>query len=109
LPLELDLGGAGTSGQADLARAQLSGGRIEGAFNNLELHLPVPTDTTNLRVSGIFNVVRLMVPRGTAVRTRTEGILNAAEPMAGDAGPEYVVVLDGIANSLEVVEAPSPR
>jgi hypothetical protein len=109
LPFELDLGGAGTSGQADLARGQLSGGRIDGAFNNLELHLPVPTANTSLRVAGVFNVVRLVVPRGTAVRTRTEGILNAAEPMAGEAGPEYSVVLDGIANSLDVVEAPSPR
>lgn len=109
LPFELDLGGAGTSGQADLARGQLTGGRIDGAFNNLELHLPVPTDNTSLRVSGVFNVIRLVVPRGTAVRTRTEGILNAAEPMAGEAGPEYSVVLDGIANSLDVVEAPSPR
>jgi hypothetical protein len=109
LPMELEVGGAGSTGQIDLARGKLTWAKIDGAFNNLELHLPVPASTTNLRVEGIFNGVRLLVPRGTAVRMQTEGILNSAEPMAGEAGPEYLVVLDGIGNSVDVVEAPSPR
>jgi hypothetical protein len=109
LPMSLEVGGAGGTGQIDLGRGQLSGAKVEGAVNNMELQLPVPKEPTTLRVEGIFNTVRLLVPPGVPVRTRTDGLLNAVDPPASGQGPEYIVRVDGIGNAVTIVEAPAPR
>jgi len=109
LPLLLELEGVGASGQVDLHRGKIKEAEVHGALNSLEIHLPAPAADTIVSVEGVFNSVRLLIPAGTPVRARTDGIMNTVDRPAGGDGPSYIVNAKGVMNTVEVVEAPAPK
>jgi len=107
LPVGLDFGGAFLDGRLDLAGGRLTEAEVDGAFNDFELRLPRPLADVSLRVKGVLNGLRLVVPVGTPVRVRTEGPFNHVDRdrvIAPGAGPGYDVRVEGVMNRIVVEE-----
>jgi len=107
LPIGLDVEGALLGGRLDLAGGRVTAAEVDGAFNDFELRLPRPTSDVSLRVKGVFNGLRLVVPAATPVRVRTEGPFNHVErdkaPTPAD-GPGYDLRVEGLMNHVVVEE-----
>jgi cell wall-active antibiotic response 4TMS protein YvqF len=110
LPVVLDLDLAFTATRLDVAATPVSRLSIDGAFNDLGLHLGAPSTDVRFELDGAFNQVEIEVPAGTPVRVTTDGVFNvvdrgggaaAAEAGTGDA-PGYRVALDGAFNRVVV-------
>jgi hypothetical protein len=108
LPVRLELDGVGLGGRVAFAEGQSNGAILKGAFNNLEVSLPPLAEDKTVRVEGVFNQVRLVVPRGTSVRVRSEGVFNRVDPPAAAEGPAYRVEVHGLANDVAIDQAGGP-
>jgi len=106
--LTFDLDGAFLEGRIDLTGASVERVALEGAFNDLALHLPVPGRTVRLTVNGAFNRVRVVVPAGTPVRARAAGALVRFErgevPREADA-PGYDLRFEGFLSEVSLETA----
>jgi hypothetical protein len=108
LPVGLDLGGAFLSGRLDLTRGHLTEAEVDGVGNDFEARLPRPETDVTLRLKGVFNELRLVVPASTPVRVRAEGPFNSVDRggMArSDGGPGYDVRVEGVMNRVVVEES----
>ena len=107
LPIGLDVEGALLGGRLDLTGGRVTAAEVEGAFNDFELRLPRPTSDVSLRVKGVFNGLRLVVPAATPVRVRTEGPFNHVERDKAQTpadGPGYDLRVEGLMNHVVVEE-----
>jgi len=107
LPVGLDFEGAFLDGRLDLAAGRLTEADVGGAFNDFELRLPRPLADVSLRLKGVFNGLRLVVPAATPVRVRTEGPFNHVDRdrvFTPGAGPGYDVRVEGVMNRIVVEE-----
>ena len=108
LPVGLDLEGAFLGGLLDLRRGRLTEARVEGVGNDFEARLPRPETDVTVRLEGVFNELRLVVPFSTPVRVRAEGPFNSVDrggTAATDEGPGYDVRVEGIMNRVTVEES----
>jgi hypothetical protein len=101
LPLKVEIKGALIGARFHLVRGDLAGGRFDGAFLGLDLHLPRPKAPVRLEVHGVFNMVDLFVPAGTPVRVHGPGFpFNIVDRGSGDpkdpATPGYDVGFAGV-------------
>ena len=106
LPLGVELEGVLRGGRLELKGARLTGGGLEGAFNDVELRLPRPETEVTLHLKGVFSSLRLVVPASTPVRVRAEGLFNEVDRggRAAPGGPGFDVRVEGVMNRVEVVE-----
>ena len=104
LPVGLEVRGALLGGRLDVAGGRLTEADIEGAFNDFELRLPRPTTDVSLRLKGVFNGLRLVVPAATPVRVRTEGPFNHVDrdKTTPSDGPGYDLRVEGLMNRVVV-------
>jgi hypothetical protein len=108
LPVGLDLQGAFLGGRLDLTRGRLTEAEVQGMGNAFEARLPRPRTDVTLRLQGIFNELRLVVPASTPVRVHAEGPFNSVDrggTSASDGRPGYDVRVDGIMNRVVVEES----
>jgi hypothetical protein len=116
LPVGIDVRGAFVRAQMDLRPAHVTKGNLEGAFNSLEVRLPRPDSRVRVRLAGVFSVLTVVVPAGTPVRLRTDGVFNwtskgpATRLRKGERTeePGYDVTGEGVFNSVTVEEAEAP-
>jgi hypothetical protein len=112
MPVALDFEGVFMSGHSDLRTGRVTEVRVEGVGNDLEVRLPRPEVEVRLRVEGVFNSLRLVVPLKVPVRVHVEGPLNHVERdvTAGVAGedPGYDVRVSGLMNAVTVDEDKRP-
>jgi len=111
LPVAVTLGGAIVRGHLDLSAGPVEGASAKGVFLGLDLRLPRPERTVDIRVGGVFNVVSLFVPEGTPVRVRGAGLpFNVRDRTTNGTPsaekPGYEVRLRGIFNVLTVATSP---
>ncbi len=108
LPVGLDLQGAFLGGRLDLTRGRLTEVGVEGMGNAFEARLPRPETDVTLRLKGVFNELRLVVPTSTPVRVRAEGPFNSLD-RGGTAAPYgrpgYDVRVEGVMNRVVVEES----
>ena len=107
LPVGLDFQGAFLGGRLDLTRGRLTEAGIEGVGNAFEARLPRPETDATLRLQGVFNELRLVVPASTPVRVRANGVFNSVDrggAAAPDGRPGYDVRVEGVMNRVVVVE-----
>lgn len=105
LPLRLRVGGAGVGGSLDLTAGTFEGMQTEGVFIGVEARLPAPRQDTEIKMSGVFNSLSLVVPEGTPVRVHGPGLpFNAVDRgVKGVEGrPGYDVNVQGIFSAVEV-------
>jgi hypothetical protein len=109
LPMDLPVGvlvkGVGVGGIYDLTAGPFRGARSDGVFLGVEARLPAPRRDTEIRMSGVFNSLSLVVPRGTPVRVHGPGLpLNAVDRgVRGAPGrPGYDVQVQGIFSAVDV-------
>lgn len=98
LPLELDLELAFDRGEFDLSQIDVTGIDLQGAFNDLRLHLGTPSSNVRVNVEGAFNALTLVVPEDVPVYPNTDGFLNLVDrrrdrPPTG--GPGYRLRVQG--------------
>lgn len=108
LPVRLDLGGAFLGGHLDLTRGRLTELEVEGVGNDFEARLARPESDVTLRLKGVFNELRLVVPVSTPVRVRAEGPFNSVDrggTAATDGRPGYDVRVEGVMNRVVVEES----
>jgi hypothetical protein len=108
LPVGLDLGGAFLSGRLDLTRGRLTEAEVEGVGNDFEARLPRPETDVTIRLKGVFNDLRLVVPASTPVRVRADGPFNSVDrggTAAPDGRPGYDVRVEGVMNRVVVEES----
>jgi hypothetical protein len=105
LPLDLALSGAMVRSSFDLTRGRFEGGSVNGVFLITRLTLPAVSEPVKLRLSGVFNVLRLNVPDGTPVRVHGTGFpFNLIKRrLVGEAGRVgYEIQLDGVFSAVAV-------
>jgi hypothetical protein len=73
LPLRLRVAGAGVGAVVDLTAGTLEGLQTDGVFIGLEARLPAPRQQTDIRMKGVFNSLKLVVPEGVPVRVHGTG------------------------------------
>jgi len=118
LPLRVKVSGAGVGGDLDLTAGTPEGVQMDGVFIALEARMPAPRQATEIRMNGVFNSLRLVVPEGVPVRVHGAGLpFNAVDRgVRGVEGrPGYDVHVQGIFTAVEVrtdramsPEPPSP-
>jgi hypothetical protein len=105
LPLAVLIRGAGVGGTLDFTAGALEGMRTEGVFIGVDARLPAPRQDTDIRMNGVFNSLRLVVPEGIPVRVHGAGLpFNAVDRgVNGVAGrPGYDVHVQGVFSAVEV-------
>ena len=110
LPLAYELRGAMVRSSFDLTHSRFEGGRIDGVFLITRLTLPAVESPIKLRVSGVFNVLRLSVPEGTPVRVHGTGFpfnLVKRRVVGDPERPGYEVQVDGIFNAVTIDPRPA--
>jgi hypothetical protein len=105
LPLRLRIRGAGIGGTLDLTAGAPEGVQTDGVFVGVEARLPAPRQETDIRMRGVFNSLRLVVPEGVPVRVHGAGLpFNAVDRgvggVPGRAG--YDVHVEGIFSAVDV-------
>jgi hypothetical protein len=107
LPVELDLEGAFLGGRLDFTRGCLTEAEVGGVGNDFEARLPRPETDVTLRLKGVFNDLRLVVPASTPVRVRADGPFNSVDRggAATDGRPGYDVRVEGVMNRVVVEES----
>lgn len=105
LPLSVDLDMAGTTGEIDLHDVDVREIRLEGAFNDLDLHLGPPSGNTRIVLEGAFQRLDVHVPRNVRVLYGEDGFMNsvhrrASRPRNDD--PVYRLFVDGAFNRVGV-------
>lgn len=107
LPVGLELEGAFLGGRLDLRRGRLTEAKVGGVGNDFEAHLPRPETDVTVRLEGVFNELRLVVPASTPVRVHAEGPFNSVDrggTASGDDRPGYDVRVEGLMNRVTVEE-----
>jgi Domain of unknown function (DUF5668) len=118
LPIALHLELGFTATRLELPTTPVTRLSIDGAFNDLGLHLGAPAADVRLELEGAFNQIEIEVPAGIPVRVTTDGIFNVvdrggaagdgAEGVTGgasagaDGAPGYRLALDGVFNRVLV-------
>lgn len=105
LPVEMDLDGAFSEGDADLSGLRLTRLEMQGAFQDFRLRLGHPEGEVRLYVEGAFNEIRILVPPDTPVSVSSEGVVNMVHgrdrPPSGS-GPGYRLRVEGVFNRVDV-------
>jgi hypothetical protein len=105
LPLRVRVAGAGVGGDLDLTAGTFEGLQTDGVFIGVDARLPAPREETEIRMNGVFNSLKLVVPEGTPVRVHGAGLpFNAVNRgVRGIEGrPGYDVHVQGIFSAVEV-------
>jgi hypothetical protein len=111
VPVGLRLEGAMIGATIDLSRGVVEDSMLAGVFLGVDLRLPRPEAPVRLTVKGVFNVVDLIVPRGTPVRVHGPGLpANVVDRGTGTdpndpANPGYDVRIEGVFSRLGVTTA----
>jgi hypothetical protein len=105
LPLSIDLESAGTSGEFDLRSVDVRRIKLDGALNDLAIHLGKPTRDTRIEFEGAFHRIDLYVPADTRVYSGSDGFMNdisgrRKRPRNDDAA--YRVFVEGAFNRVKV-------
>lgn len=111
LPVGLDLEGAFLGGRLDLTRGRLTEAEVGGVGNDFEARLPRTETDVTVRLQGVFNELRLVVPASTPVRVHAEGPFNSIDRGGAptDGGPGYDVRVEGVMNRVVVEEIEKSR
>jgi hypothetical protein len=112
IPLNFDLHGVMVRGRFDLARSRVEAGHVNGVFLATRVALPPVEETVKVRLNGVFNVLRVSVPKGTTVRLKGTGVpFNLMKRrVVGDPNkPGYEITVDGIFNAIAVDVRNPPR
>ncbi len=105
LPMTLRLASAFVAGQLDLETIDVTRVGLDGAFNDITLHLGAPSADTRVDMEGAFNHLELVVPEDTPVRVSTDGFINLVDRRSGarpPGGPAYRVHSEGAFNRIVV-------
>lgn len=122
VPWNVAISGGMSSLSGDLRGLRLHGLDLSGGVDELELQLPQPDGTGRIRLSGTTSKVRLVRPRGSAMRLSVSGgarevrfgthrsrdvhgALRLETPGAGKAPDRFEVDVSGGIDSLRVDEA----
>ena len=105
LPLTIDLDAAGQAGEWNLADADVRHIEVDGALNDLDITLGVPTRDTRIEFEGAFQQVNLYVPANVRVYSGSDGFANTVSgrsqrPRNDD--PAYRLFVDGAFNRVKV-------
>jgi hypothetical protein len=103
LPVALDLDLAFVRSVIDLARTRLAHLSLDGAFNDLEIHLGKPEVETRLTFDGAFSRYRIVVPADVSVLVDEDGPFHSIDGRSGErSGPGYRVRVEGAFTRVEV-------
>jgi hypothetical protein len=106
-PVNIDFDMAFTRTRIDATAGPVKRSEVEGAFNDVTLRLPEPSEDVSLYFKGAFNHFVIEVPDTTPVRVSSDGFLNLTNgrsrrkrPPSGS--PGYRVDVEGAFNRLVV-------
>lgn len=105
LPMTLHLASAFVVGELALETLEVTRVDLDGAFNDITLHLGAPGTDTRVYLEGAFNQLELVVPEDTPVRVTTDGFINLVDRRSGDrpsSGRAYRVHSEGAFNRVVV-------
>lgn len=104
-PLRLRLSTAFADGELDFQTTQVTRVDHEGAFNDFILHLGEPRTDTRVNLDGAFNQLELVVPVDTPVRVSRDGFINLVDRRPNGrarSGPAYRVHSEGAFNRVVI-------
>jgi len=104
-PVSLDFDVAFARGTLDFESATVPDVGLDGAFNDLTLRLGTPESPSRIDLDGAFNRIELVVPPGTPISVRTDGLLNLVrgrERRGRTAGPGWILNVEGAFNRIVV-------
>jgi hypothetical protein len=112
VPLGIDLHGAMVRSRFDLSQSRVESGVVRGVFLATTIALPPVEAPVKLRLNGVFNILRVSVPKGTPVRVHGTGFpFNLLKRrVVGDPDkPGYEIQIDGIFSAIAIDVRTTPK
>jgi len=112
VPVGFDLHGLMVRSRFDLAQSKVESGAVHGVFLATTVALPPVEAPVKLKLNGVFNILRVSVPKGTPVRVSGTGFpFNLLKRrVVGDPDkPGYEIELEGIFSAIAIDIRPTPK
>ena len=112
VPVGFDLTGAMVRSRFDLAQSRVESGVVHGVFLATTLALPAVEAPVKLKLNGVFNILRVSVPKGTPVRVHGTGFpfnLLKRRVVGDPEKPGYEIQLDGIFSAIAIDIRSTPK